>query len=689
MIIVGLISGTSADGIEAAVVEIYGTPPTLDWKLLKHLHVPHPETVRNEILKCFRPEYGTVDRLCALNFHIGEAFADAALHAIEATGLKPSQVDLIGSHGQTMWHIPSGTDASTLQLGEAAVIAERTGITTISNFRTRDMAAGGQGAPLVAYLDVLLLSHPTLTRAAQNIGGIGNVTYLPPLSLSGRAVRGERSAFAFDTGPGNMLMDYAASRATGSTWTYDHNGTLATQGRRDQELLDELMQEPYLHEKPPKTTGRELFGAQFGARVWDNAKARGLSDNDIIATLTAFTARSIAQAYTDFLPMRPDEVIVSGGGAQNPTLMAMLREQLAPAKVLRSDDFGLAAEAKEAIAFAVLAYETWFNRPGNLPSATGARHPVILGNITPCGTPIAYPQLTTSNFTEARNPVTESIDSLTTLDIVRLMNTEDARVARAVSAELTNIAQAIDHIAERMRSGGRLIYIGAGTSGRLGVLDAAECPPTFSTSPGQVVALIAGGTNAIARSIEGAEDDAESGARDIAALNVSERDSVVGVAASGRTPYVIGGMKEAQRRGAFVASIACNRPALLEKVADVSIAPLVGPEIISGSTRLKAGTAQKMVLNMLSTGVMIRLGKTFGNLMVDVQATNNKLRDRARRIVETACNLSPADADQLLAKCNGEVKTAIVSALACVPPEQARKRLKQTAGSVHAALQVE
>jgi N-acetylmuramic acid 6-phosphate etherase len=289
-------------------------------------------------------------------------------------------------------------------------------------------------------------------------------------------------------------------------------------------------------------------------------------------------------------------------------------------------------------------------------------------------------------LTETINPCTREIDRATTLEMVRLIAEEDARVAPAVAAEAKNIAHAIDAIAERLQRGGRLIYLGAGTSGRLGVLDAAEIPPTFGAPPGRVIAIIAGGARAITESIEGAEDDVDAGTREMARMNVVTDDAVVGIAASGATPYVVGGMIEAKRRGAFVAGIACNRPTPMEDIADVMIAPLAGPEVIAGSTRLKAGTAQKMVLNMLSTGVMIRLGKTFGNLMVDVQATNTKLRDRARRIVEIACNLSPEQAGVLLAECNGEVKTAIVVALAHVPVEDARLRLRAANGFVRAAL---
>ena len=293
-----------------------------------------------------------------------------------------------------------------------------------------------------------------------------------------------------------------------------------------------------------------------------------------------------------------------------------------------------------------------------------------------------------TRLTESVNPRTREIDRVSTLEMVRLIAEQDALVAPAVAAEQSAIARAIDEIAERFQRGGRLIYIGAGTSGRLGVLDASEIPPTFSVSPDRVIGLIAGGNSAITQSIEGAEDDAEAGARDLAALNISEIDSVVGIAASGGTPYVIGGMQAAKQRGAFVAALTCNRSTPMEAIAAVTIAPLVGPEVIAGSTRLKAGTAQKLVLNLISTGVMIRAGKTFGNLMVDVQTSNVKLRDRARRIVELACDLASQDAEALLVLCNGEVKTAIVAARAHIDPDQARRRLQNANGMVRHALEV-
>ena len=290
------------------------------------------------------------------------------------------------------------------------------------------------------------------------------------------------------------------------------------------------------------------------------------------------------------------------------------------------------------------------------------------------------------SLTEERNPLTISIDTLPTLDMLMLINGEDHKVALAVRDELPNIAATVDAITARLQHGGRLIYIGAGTSGRLGVLDASECPPTFGTHPELVVGLIAGGPAALMESVEGAEDDQELGATEIAELAINENDCVIGIAASGRTPYAIGGLREAKKRGALTISIACNRPSPLEKLAEIGIAPLVGPEVLSGSTRLKAGTAQKMVLNMISTAVMIRLGKTYTNLMVDVQPTNVKLRQRARRIVAEATGLDLQRATEILSACNGEVKTAIVAILAGISPELARTRLHETGGYVRKAI---
>jgi len=282
--------------------------------------------------------------------------------------------------------------------------------------------------------------------------------------------------------------------------------------------------------------------------------------------------------------------------------------------------------------------------------------------------------------TESGNPASSEIDSLSPLEIVRLINAEDAKVAAAVSLEESKIAAAIDIITESMRRGGRLVYIGAGTSGRLGVLDASECPPTFNSDPRQVVGLIAGGTGALTRAIEGAEDDSKAAARDLLVIDFSAQDCLVGIATSGRTPYVIGGVQWAGQLGAQTVGLACNDDSELSKHVDIMIAPIVGPEVISGSTRMKAGTATKMVLNMLTTGTMVRLGKTHGNLMVDLRASNSKLILRARRLVAHLTNASEDEAEALLTQCNGEVKTAIVMQRLGVDSTTARQRLATADG---------
>ncbi len=283
-------------------------------------------------------------------------------------------------------------------------------------------------------------------------------------------------------------------------------------------------------------------------------------------------------------------------------------------------------------------------------------------------------------LTEARNPRTSDIDQCDTLEILRRLNAEDATVAEAVRAALPQIAQAVEAIVAAFRQGGRLIYVGAGTSGRLAMLDAVECVPTFGTDPSQVVALIAGGPAALTRSIEGAEDDAEAGRRDLEALSPSARDVVVGLAASGRTPYVLGALALARERGACTVGLACNAPCPLLERVHIGILVLVGPEAIAGSTRLKAGTAQKMVLNMLSTASMIRWGKVYGNLMVDVRPTNRKLKNRAERIVSEVTGLRPEEARALLEETAYRVKPAIVMAVLGLSLAEAEARLEAAEG---------
>ncbi|HCC5747175.1 TPA: N-acetylmuramic acid 6-phosphate etherase [Morganella morganii] len=292
----------------------------------------------------------------------------------------------------------------------------------------------------------------------------------------------------------------------------------------------------------------------------------------------------------------------------------------------------------------------------------------------------------TSMITESRNPASADIDSLPTLDMLRVINREDQTVALAVEKTLPQVAQVVDAVAQAFRLGGRLIYMGAGTSGRLGILDASECPPTFGIPAEQVVGLIAGGHKAILKAVENAEDNRELAVSDLKALNFNEKDVLVGIAASGRTPYVLGGMEYALSLGATVAAVSCNPDSEMSRLAGIAITPVVGPEVITGSSRMKAGTAQKLILNMITTGAMIRSGKVYGNLMADVEATNAKLVERQKRIVMAATECDRATAEQALAACDGHCKTAIVMILAQLSAGDAKALLAQHQGFIRDAL---
>jgi anhydro-N-acetylmuramic acid kinase len=370
-------SGTSADGIDVALCEVNGAPPRLQARVLHAVTVPYNHAMRQRILAMCQLSTSNVRELCVLNFDLAKEFASAVLNLLAAHGVPPHEVDLIASHGQTLWHEVQGMRVhSTLQIGEAAVLAERTGITTISNFRARDVAAGGQGAPLTAYVDWLLLRHEAHWRAIQNIGGMANVSFLPPLTHQ------DAQLLAFDTGAGNALIDIAVYRMTNGELRYDPDGTIARQGVVDEAWLADLMKHPYYQRQPPKTTGREIFGTQAALELVQDGQRRGLTMTQIVATLTALTAWSIADAYQRFAPEPPKEVILGGGGKNNQTLVAMLRSFI-NADIITHEDIGINSNYKEALVFAVLAHETWHGRTATLASQTGARHASVLGQITP------------------------------------------------------------------------------------------------------------------------------------------------------------------------------------------------------------------------------------------------------------------------------------------------------------------
>jgi anhydro-N-acetylmuramic acid kinase len=404
-----MMSGTSADGIDAALVEISGAPPNLKVNLLHHIHQPFPPQVRKEILRVAEQTPLTPKEFSQLHARLGHAYAQAALAACKKFRISRKKIDLIGNHGQTIFHQGRPTNflgkptASTLQVGDGSIIANLTAITTVSDFRPADMALGGQGAPLVPFADYTLYRHPKLGRISLNIGGIANITVIP-------ANAKPSDVFAFDTGPGNMLIDALVQHFTHARRRYDKNAALARRGHLNRTLLAQLMRDPYFKLKPPKSTGREYFGVPYVKRLLSYARLYKLKPHDLVHTATVFTAASIAESIHRFvLPSHKiHQLIVSGGGARNPLLLSQLAAFLGPSRfaisseasnlssrhasvasrrssaidVLPSTEFHIPINAKEAVAFAILAYETFHQRPSNIPSATGARGPAMLGKIS-------------------------------------------------------------------------------------------------------------------------------------------------------------------------------------------------------------------------------------------------------------------------------------------------------------------
>ncbi len=378
MYIAGVMSGTSLDGIDVALVRIEGSGVESKVKPIHFTTVPFCNDMKNEIQQALSIENSNVQLICSLNFKLGLCFAGAVKEVCKEAKFPLGQLDVIASHGQTIYHQPKqdGTMIpSTLQIGEPAVIAYETKTTVISNFRTMDMAAGGQGAPLVPYSEIILYRHQTKNRLLQNIGGISNVTVIPS-QLS------EKSVIAFDTGPGNMVMDEVCQRLF--QLPYDQNGKIAKQGVVVEEILTYCMSHPFLKMNPPKSTGREQFGEKFVSELLKRFEKH--SKENILTTVTMFTANSIVYHYKEFiLPYYEiDEVILGGGGSYNNTLVEMIRHGLKEEKctLFLQEDIGYSSEAKEAIAFAILANETYHRNPSNVPSATGATQSVVLGNIT-------------------------------------------------------------------------------------------------------------------------------------------------------------------------------------------------------------------------------------------------------------------------------------------------------------------
>jgi len=380
MLVAGIMSGTSADGIDVAICRISAARPRPRIEFLRHRAFPYPSVLRKAVLSAMNASNISAAEFARLNWRLGEAYGDAVQAAAQGYAL-----DLVGCHGQTIYHQGTAKPyagrsiACTWQFGEPALIAAAAHAPVVSNFRPADMVAGGQGAPLVPLLDATLFAHATRPRVLQNLGGIANLTLVP----AGGALD---HLIAFDTGPANMVIDALAQRLFGKP--YDRNGTLAAAGTPNERVLSALLHDPYYRRQPPKSAGREQYGAAFVERLLSLARARRLSPHDVLATATALTSRSIVLAWCLFLAPRLADTsvdyIVAGGGARNRTLMHMLASDLAPfhCRIQTTDDLGIPSEAKEAVAFALLAWHTWHRLPGNIPAATGAAHPAILGQIT-------------------------------------------------------------------------------------------------------------------------------------------------------------------------------------------------------------------------------------------------------------------------------------------------------------------
>ncbi|MFS0859428.1 anhydro-N-acetylmuramic acid kinase [Paenibacillus taichungensis] len=389
--IIGLMSGTSLDGTDAALVRILtddsGALQKID--LVDFVCVPYSNELREVLIRLCSPETARVDELTAAHFGVSEWYAHSVRELIRSSGIPSGQVDAISMHGQTVWHSPVSSAfpgpageslpvVSTLQIGESAVVRERTGLPVIGNLRARDMAAGGEGAPLTPYADALMFSSPEEGRLVQNIGGIGNVTVLPSASSN-------EGISAFDTGPGNMVMDAIVRQATGGRQHYDPNGSIAAQGRFNQDLVDLCLDDTYFKRLPPKSTGREVYGAAYAARLMEMAAARSLSLEDTLATATCLTAETIVRAVKDFIlpKVHISAMLACGGGTSNATLMEMIRQRLPEGiRLERTADYGIPDDAREAIGFALLGHEALMGRTNTLPAVTGAKHAVISGHLT-------------------------------------------------------------------------------------------------------------------------------------------------------------------------------------------------------------------------------------------------------------------------------------------------------------------
>jgi anhydro-N-acetylmuramic acid kinase len=434
--VIGLMSGTSTDGLDISYVEIYNSNDKFNIKPIFFKSYPYSKELKNDILKNIDISQAKLNDISDFNFKLGHYFADRVLDFIREFDIK--EIDLIGSHGHTFYHsIKDGKAISTLQLGEPSVIAQKTGITTVADFRTADLAVNGEGAPLVPFFDKCFFYDKNIVL--QNIGGISNSGYILE----------NGDILAFDNGPGNMIIDSAMKIITNGDKDYDNNGEVASKGNLNNDLLSILLDNSYFDLKPPKSTGRELFGEHYSKNIFDKAKSLNISNEDIIATLTYFVAKSISDSYKNFLPQIPKKVIISGGGAKNESIKNFLKEFLPYSKIQTTNDYGLNSDAKESIAFALFAYCTVFGITNNLTSATGADKNVVMGKICPSSN---YKRIilldshsNNEQLTEGQNILSKELDNLSPLKIVELMNQNDYQVVQSVDNAKLSISKVMQN----------------------------------------------------------------------------------------------------------------------------------------------------------------------------------------------------------------------------------------------------
>ena len=653
---VGLMTGTVLDGnIDVALIRTDGE------RVLEHgpfRLIPAPEglvDLLQQTLAAARA-WAFEGAEPAIFAAAEEALTRAQAAAVQALidEVRPGPIGIVGFHGQTVLHrAPApGRPGRTRQLGDGALMAELLGLPVAFDFRSHDVAMGGQGAPLAPVYHAALLAGAGPETAVLNLGGVGNLTWAD----------GQGGLIAFDTGPANApINDWMRRHGLGAM---DRDGALALAGKVDEGRLAALLDHPYFAKPAPKSLDRFDFS---------DAMAEGLSPADGAALLTAFAAGAVARGLAH-LPTRPERLVVCGGGRHNPALMAELAARTG-ARIIPAETLGWRGDAIEAECFAFLALRTLRDLPISFPATTGAPRPLTGGRI-------AWPK----PATERAAPRFAGLERWSTPDMADAMLEGQAAAIAAVQAARAPIAAAIDAAAARLASGGRMITLGAGTSGRIAMQDMAELRPTFDWPSARAIALMAGGASAFTQAREGAEDAGPDAIAALDEIGTGAGDVVIGLAASGGTPFTLAGLKHAHRRGALTIALYNSAHAPMAYAADHPILLATGAEVIAGSTRMKAGTAQKAALNILTTGVMVKLGYVWRGKMVEMRPTNAKLQRRAEAMVAELTDAAPDAARAALEQADGAIKLAVVMLTLSMDAPAARAHLARHGGILGAAL---